>query len=83
VRFSEKSDQLRFVSNILLEHVARPFFVNDVEEYARSYPFQYTPEDLSNLQQFIFPGPLDRELRLWGLADRWNIPRRTFFVHPG
>jgi transglutaminase-like putative cysteine protease len=64
-RFSEQSDQLRFVSNIRLNHIVRPFLASDIEEYARNYPFQYTPEDLSNLQQFIFPVPPDRELGLW------------------
>jgi hypothetical protein len=63
-RFSEQSDQLRFVSQIRLDHVARPFLAGDIEEYAREYPFQYKPDELSNLQQFIFPVPLDRELRL-------------------
>jgi hypothetical protein len=54
-RFYEQSDQLRFVSNIRLDHVARPFLAADIEEYARDQPFQYKPEELSNLQQFISP----------------------------
>ena len=57
---------MRFVSNTRLDHVARPFLAGDIEGYARDHPFQYKPEELSNLQQFIFPVPLDRELRLWG-----------------
>ena len=65
-RFYEQSDQLRFVSNTRLDHVARPFLAGDIEGYARDHPFQYKPEELWNLQQFIFPVPLDRELRLWG-----------------
>jgi Bacterial transglutaminase-like N-terminal region len=39
-RFSEQSDQLRFVSNIRLDHTARPFLASDIEDYARNYPFQ-------------------------------------------
>jgi Bacterial transglutaminase-like N-terminal region len=54
-RFYEQSDQLHFVSNIRLDHVARPFLAADIEEYARDQPFQYKPEELSNLQQFISP----------------------------
>jgi transglutaminase-like putative cysteine protease len=80
-RFSEQSDQMRVVSNIRLDHVARPFLPSDIEEYARDYPFQYKPDELSKLQQFIFPIPLDRELRLWGdqffrgdgAADTFNL----------
>jgi transglutaminase-like putative cysteine protease len=64
-RFSEQSDQLRFVSNIRVNHIARPFLAGEIEGYARDYPFQYKPEDLPTLRQFIFPVPLDRELRLW------------------
>jgi transglutaminase-like putative cysteine protease len=83
-RFSEQSDQLRFVSNIRLDHTARPFLASDIEDYARNYPFQYTPEDLLNLQQFIFPVPLDSELRLWsdqffrgdGRADTFDLLNR-------
>jgi len=82
-RFSEQSDQLRVVSNIRLDHVARRFLASDIEEYARDYPFQYKPDELSNLQQFIFPrtqlsgssssgsGSTQRYKRYHG---RWSLP---------
>jgi transglutaminase-like putative cysteine protease len=64
-RFFEQSDQLSFVSNIRLDHVARRFSASSIEGYAQHYPFRYRLEELSYLQQFIFPIPLDAGLKLW------------------
>ena len=68
-RFSEQSDRLSFVSNIRLDHVARQFLASNIEGYAQRYPFRYKPEELSYLQQFILPIPLDAGLKLW--SDRF------------
>src|ERR1700726_1274978 len=65
-RFSQQSDQLRFVSQIRLDHVPRQFLASHIEGSARHYPFRYRREELSNLHQFILPIPLDEELRPWG-----------------
>jgi transglutaminase-like putative cysteine protease len=64
-RFSEQSDRLSFVSSVRLDHVARQFLATDIDEYAQHYPFRYGPEELSYLQQFIFPVPLNAGLKLW------------------
>jgi transglutaminase-like putative cysteine protease len=64
-RFSEQSDRLSFVSNIRLDHVARQFLASNIEGYAQHYPFRHRPEELPYLHQFIFPVPLDAELKLW------------------
>jgi transglutaminase-like putative cysteine protease len=64
-RFSDQSDRLSFVSNIRLDHVARQFLASNIEGYAQRYPFRYRPEELSCLQQFILPIPLDAGLKLW------------------
>jgi transglutaminase-like putative cysteine protease len=64
-RFSEQSNRLSFVSNIRLDHVARQFLASNIEGYAQHYPFRYRPEELSYLQQFIFPIPLHAGLKLW------------------
>ena len=65
-RFSEYSDQLRFVSDTRVHHSARQFLAGDIEEYARNFPFQYSADDLPNLQQFTLPVTLATELTLWG-----------------
>jgi Bacterial transglutaminase-like N-terminal region/Transglutaminase-like superfamily len=80
-RFSEHSDRLSFVSNIRLDHVARQFLARNIDGYAQHYPFRYRPEELSYLHQFIFPVPLDAELKLWsdqffrgdGTADTFDL----------
>ena len=84
-RFSEQSDRLRFVSNIRLDHVARPI---PGAQHRRirpgDHPFQYKPEELSYLQRFIFPVPARRRLRLWsdqffrtdGSADTFDLLSR-------
>jgi transglutaminase-like putative cysteine protease len=83
-RFSRQSDQLRFISNIRLRHVGRPFLPGDVVEYARIHPFQYNPDDLPELLQFIIPEPLDSRLRGWsdqffqgdGTAETFDLLNR-------
>jgi transglutaminase-like putative cysteine protease len=80
-RFSEYSDQLRILSKTRLHHSARRFLADEIEEYARNLSFQYNTEDLSNLQQFKRPVPLDKELTLWsnqffrsdGTADTFDV----------
>jgi transglutaminase-like putative cysteine protease len=64
-QFSEQADRLSFVSNIRLDHVARQFLASNIEGYAQHYPFPYMSEELSHLQQFLFPIPLHTGLKLW------------------
>jgi transglutaminase-like putative cysteine protease len=83
-RFSEQADQISFVSNIRLDHRSRQFLAGNIEKYARHYPFQYRPEELSYLQQFIFPIPLDAGLKLWsGQFFRGDGTANTFDLLSG
>jgi transglutaminase-like putative cysteine protease len=63
--FADRSDELRVVSTICLEHTPNGFHEADIEDYARIYPFSYSPEDWSRLKRFILPLPLQPELRSW------------------
>ena len=44
-RFSEQSDQLRFVSNIRLNHIVRPFLASDIEAICANFPLRSAPSD--------------------------------------
>ena len=63
--FADRSDELRFVSTVCLEHTPNGFQEFDIEDYARTYPFRYTAEDWSRLRRFILPLLLQPELRRW------------------
>ena len=63
--FADRSDELRFVSTIYLEYAPNGFHEDDIEDYARIYPFSYIAEDWSRLRRFILPLSLEPELRRW------------------
>jgi transglutaminase-like putative cysteine protease len=67
--FADRSDELRVVSTICLEHAPNGFYEADITDYARIYPFSYIAEDWSRLRRFILPLSLEPELRLW--SDRF------------
>ena len=65
--FTERSCELRFESEICLEH--SPWNTPDfqIEEYAKTYPFSYGPEELDDLMPCIkprYPDP-DQQLSRW------------------
>jgi transglutaminase-like putative cysteine protease len=63
--FADRSDELRLVSTICLEHAPNGFYEADIKDYARICPFSYIAEDWSRLRRFILPLSLEPELRLW------------------
>ena len=89
--FADRSDELRLVSTICLEHAPNGFYEADIKDYARIYPFSYLAEDSSRLRRFILPLSLEPELRTWSdqffrngsdthelLVDIIQTIRRTF-----
>ena len=90
--FADRSEELRVVSTICLEHAPNGFFDADIKDYARIYPFSYIAEDWSRLRRFILPLSLEPELRRWSdqffrngsadthvlLVDMTRTIRRTF-----
>jgi transglutaminase-like putative cysteine protease len=90
--FDDRSDELRVVSTICLEHTPNGFYEGDIKDYARIYPFSYIAEDWSRLRGFILPLSLEPELRRWSdqffrngsadthalLVDMTQTIRRTF-----
>jgi transglutaminase-like putative cysteine protease len=51
--FSGRAEQLRIESRFLLEHSPSEFTDVGIEDFARSCPFVYQPEDLPHLAPFI------------------------------
>jgi transglutaminase-like putative cysteine protease len=90
--FAGRSDELRVVSTIRLEHAPNGFYEADIKNYARVYPFRYIAEDCARLRRFILPLSLEPELRRWSdqffrngsadthalLVDMTRTIRRTF-----
>jgi transglutaminase-like putative cysteine protease len=64
--FAERAAELRFVSNIHIDHAVAGFRAADIDGCARSYPFAYTAEQRCALERFI-PPPAGR-----AKLDRWS-----------
>jgi transglutaminase-like putative cysteine protease len=65
-RFDDRSDELRFVNNIRLDHAPISFNEADIEESARFYPFACAAEDWPELKRFTRPLAARNEI------DRWS-----------
>jgi transglutaminase-like putative cysteine protease len=91
--FAERATELRFESSILLDHAPAGFHRNDIEDYARVYPFAYPAKEWRALKRFVLPLLLRPELARWsdqffrkdGSADTYDLlvgmtqtMRRTF-----
>jgi transglutaminase-like putative cysteine protease len=66
-KFSGQASELRFESNIHLDHAPTNAPDFQIEDFARTYPFSYAPEELPDLLASIerrYPDP-DRELERW------------------
>ena len=72
--FADRACELRFVSNIRLDHAPADFRATDIKDFARTYPFAYAAEDWPGLKRFIRP------LSPHPAIDRWSA---TFFRKDG
>jgi transglutaminase-like putative cysteine protease len=72
--FDDRAAELRFVSNVRLDHSPTGFDETDIEESARFYPFVYAAEDWLELKRFTRP-PAEH-----GEVDRWSA---AFFCDDG
>jgi transglutaminase-like putative cysteine protease len=66
--FADRAAELRFVSNIRVDHAPAGFQRSDIEEFARTYPFAYPAEDWPGLQRFTQPLTPHPELDRWSAA---------------
>ena len=72
--FGDRACELRFVSSVRLDHAPADFRLTDIKDFARTYPFAYTPEDRPGLEPFIQP------LSPHPAIDRWSA---AFFREDG
>jgi transglutaminase-like putative cysteine protease len=72
--FGDRACELRFASSIRLDHAPAEFREIDIEDFARTYPFAYAPEDWPGFECFIQP------LSPHPAIDRWSA---TFFRKDG
>jgi transglutaminase-like putative cysteine protease len=72
--FGDRACELRFASSIRLDHAPVEFREIDIEDFARTYPFAYAPEDCPGLECFIQP------MSPHPAIDRWSA---TFFREDG
>jgi transglutaminase-like putative cysteine protease len=66
--FADRAAELRFVSNIRLDHAPRGFRATDIADLARTYPFTYPAEDWPALERFTQPPSSHIELDRWSAA---------------
>ncbi len=65
--FEGTTTELRFESTVTLEHFENSTLDYPVEEYARTYPFRYSDEDLPNLTPALAHQFKDESVGAWAL----------------
>ena len=63
--FDGFTSELRFESNVTLQHFEIPLLEYPLEEYANSYPFRYSDEDLPSLARALTPHYPGDNVREW------------------
>jgi transglutaminase-like putative cysteine protease len=66
--FADRAAELRFVSDIRLDHAPAGFRAAEIEDFARTHPFAYAAEDWPALERFTHPPSSHAELDRWGAA---------------
>ncbi|MGO9699813.1 MAG: transglutaminase N-terminal domain-containing protein [Xanthobacteraceae bacterium] len=51
--FGDRACELRFATSIRLDHAPGDFRSADINNFARTYPFAYAPEDWPELERFL------------------------------
>jgi transglutaminase-like putative cysteine protease len=66
--FEDRAAELRFISNIRLDHVPSGLDAADLSETARFYPFSYAAEEWPELKRFTQPPAARNEIDRWSAA---------------
>lgn len=75
VTFEGTTSELRFDSTVALEHVETALPDYPLEEYARTYPFRYSDDELPNLGRALVHHYPSDEVRRW--VDQFLDPSGT------
>jgi transglutaminase-like putative cysteine protease len=73
--FEGSTTELRFDSTVKLEHVETPLPDYPLEEYAKTYPFRYSDDELPNLGRALIHHYPSDEVRAW--ASQFLDPSGT------
>src|SRR5579863_4323279 len=65
--FEGTTTELRFESTVTLEHFETSMPEYPLEDYARTYPFRYSDQDLPTLVRALTPHYPDRSVSGWAL----------------
>ena len=65
--FTGSTSELRFESNVALEHYEATLFEYPLEEQAQTYPFRYSDEDFPNLALALAPHYQGESVAVWAL----------------
>jgi len=63
--FADRASELRFKSTIRVDHATTRFRAADIDDFARTYPFDYIFEERLGLARFIAPRSPHPELDRW------------------
>ena len=66
--FADRARELRFATSIRLDHAQGDFRSADINNFARTYPFAYAPEDWPKLERFLQPLSPHPAIDLWSAA---------------
>jgi transglutaminase-like putative cysteine protease len=66
-RFADRAKELRFESTVRVKHTHRDIRDFQIEESARSYPFNYRAQELSDLARYMQRNPVDADHQV----DEW------------
>jgi transglutaminase-like putative cysteine protease len=66
--FDDRASELRFISDIRLDHTAAAFCAADIAAFARSYPFTYRAGRPPGLARYLRPLSHDPEVERWSAA---------------
>jgi len=66
--FADRAAELRFVSDIRLDHAPAAFRASEIEDFARTYPFAYAARDWPALERSTQPPSSHAELDRWSAA---------------
>jgi transglutaminase-like putative cysteine protease len=92
-QFDDRAAELRFVSNIRVDHAPAGFHGMEIDDRARSYPFSYATDEWPDLKRYTQPPAARRDIGRWSahffrndgsadthdlLVDMTRTIRRTF-----
>ena len=71
-RFADRASELSFKSTIHVDHARTDFHTTDIDDFARTYPFDYADRDKVFIARYTAPLSPHRGLALWTAQFRFE-----------